>query len=127
MRRKAKQRWAMQRLYFARWRAEARRWVPFQRETCLPLCIAILCGKPVNKLMSDGSLLAIVHRRIEERMRQERLAANLKACRVGGTSARKVGGWFASLQHFLPRSVLSVRLLCLYTLFRYSLSLKLQA
>ena len=30
MRREAKRRWAMQRFYFARWRAEARRWVPWQ-------------------------------------------------------------------------------------------------
>lgn len=51
LRREAKRRWAMQRLYFARWRAEARRWVPCQatllstKLECITICRAH-CTQP---------------------------------------------------------------------------------
>lgn len=52
--------------------------------------------------MTHDNLLGTVHRRIEERVRQEWLAANLKACRVGGTATRKVCGWFVEVNNLLP-------------------------
>lgn len=98
LRREAKRRWAMQRLYFARWRAEARRWVPYQRRTCFQLHFGMhaqsaghVAPNPIAPNPPFNYVWPRERRRIEERARQERLAANLKACRVGGAPARKVG------------------------------------
>jgi hypothetical protein len=60
-----------------------------------------LLAAPVE-LLSMKAMVACARfccSRVEERLRQERLAANLKACRVG--MASKVREWLASGQSWL--------------------------
>lgn len=105
LRREAKRRWAMQCFYFARWRAEARRWAPCHANLSLTVSAPSVwqaLAVATQNCMTHDNFLGIAHRRIEERVRQERLAANLKACRVGGTATRKVCGWFVGLKYLLP-------------------------